>query len=49
MNIELFNNDGTSPTVIKVVGVGGGGIASAAGADYDGIDGRIGQAWPREF
>ena len=25
MNIELFNNDGASPTVIKVVGVGGGG------------------------
>jgi cell division protein FtsZ len=25
MNIELFNNDGVSPTVIKVVGVGGGG------------------------
>ena len=25
MNIELFNNEGTSPTVIKVVGVGGGG------------------------
>ena len=25
MNIELFDNKGTSPTVIKVVGVGGGG------------------------
>ena len=25
MNIELFDNRGTSPTVIKVVGVGGGG------------------------